>query len=304
MRSAETLRRLLAFFLCLALLITLPCAVAENRVINELEIGRDEERYTFPSDAELLEVYLPSILGADCCIMRMGDETLMIDAAYDTHTREGVIPALKALGISHIDTAYVSHPHDDHMKGFLTLLENGITFGRMALFFEEDANWISRQVVQAMKEAGVEIVHLKDGDETDFGKAHIRFLRRQRTDFTVNDLSGMMYITYGDCSYFTVGDIENRGQDVLMQKLPSFSLKCDIFKHPHHGYAPIRKDLLETVDPELVIVTGQYASTNAAIRLLNSRGYTWTRQFPEAIEMLCDGQHWLVRHPSWGSRKR
>ncbi|MBQ8160993.1 MAG: hypothetical protein IJ083_09600 [Clostridia bacterium] len=294
------------FLSILTVLVLLLCASfparSEGRVINELNMKSGEEHYTFPEDAELLEIYLPSILGSDCAILRMGDETMMIDASYDSHCRLGVVPALEALGLSHIQNAFVSHPHDDHMKGFWNLVDMGYTFDRLSISFSENWNWFSANTVRAMKSIGAEIVMMEDGEEFDFGKAHVRFLKRQRSDFTENNLSGMLHITYGNCTYFSPGDIENRAQEVLMQTLPDWSLQSDILKYPHHGYAPINADLLEILDPELVIINGQMSGTQDSIAQMNRRNIPWTRQYPEAIEMLTDGNVWVVRHPAWGSR--
>ena len=286
--------------LCLLLICCLPLSALGGSVINCLD-GGDADSY-FAEDAELLEIVYPAIAGADACILRMGDETLMIDAAYDTMAIHGVLPALQAMGISHIDTAFVSHPHDDHMKGFGNLVQAGITFGRMIICHEEQVNGISTSTLRIMRGAGTEIVHMQDGDELELGKAHLTVIQRKRSDFTTNDLSAMLLVSYGECRLLSLGDIENRAQKKVMEEPPACGLQADILKHPHHGYAPISEELLEAIHPELVIVTGVRSEITNATNRLEKHGYPWFRPYPSAIRLRTDGQVWVVDHPDWAEQ--
>ena len=286
----------IAILLCLLLCLTVHGAAAQC-VYNCLD--GSEPAQSFAPDAELLEIVYPAVAGADACILRMGGETMMIDAAYDFMAMQGVLPALRAMGLTHIDTAFVSHPHDDHMKGFGNLTQAGITFGRMIICHEEQVNGISTSTLRILREAGTEIVHMQDGDGLDLGMAHLTVIQRKRSDFTTNDLSAMLLVSYGERRFLSTGDVENRAQKKLIEDPPACGLQADILKHPHHGYAPIAEELLEMIRPELVIVTGIRSEIAQATRRLEEHGVPWVRPWTEPIRLRTDGQIWIVDRPEW-----
>ena len=288
---------MMVFMLCLA---WSNAALAESHVINRFSEWKPvDAEGILDADAEILEIVLPPAAGSDACILRMGDEVWMIDASFDIRVRNGVLPVLEAMGIDHINTAFVSHPHDDHMKGFATLLENGITIDRMMIALPEDINWVSINSTRAMHAYGVDVVQIHDGDSFTLGSATIDVMHRIRDNFTMNDLSAICMITYGDRTYLTTGYIENRAQAAFMEEHPAMSLKADILKHPHHGYAPISQPLLDEIDPELIFITGVGDDIRDATGLLQSRKVSYIVTYPRPIRMRTDGKTWLVDDPGW-----
>ena len=101
----------LLLILCLVPMVSLADDVVVNLIHNP------DASYAFREGAEVLEIVFPQIYGADACIIRMGDEVMMVDAATD-HQAPIVAHALEVMGIDHIDVAYNTHPHDDHITGF------------------------------------------------------------------------------------------------------------------------------------------------------------------------------------------
>ncbi len=279
----------------LTFLFLLPClAMADCPVYFDLSDA--EAQKLFQADTPILEIVFPSIAGCDACILRMGDEVLMIDAAYDSMTETGVIAALKAMDISHIQTAFVTHPHDDHVRGFFVLCREGYTFDRMYLCFDENANGHSIRAVRAMRESGAEILSIEDGEVLTLGQASLTMIQRKGPSFTVNDLSGLLRVQYGDAVYLATGDIENRAQAALATDPPVCTLKADIMKHPHHGYAKMDDHFLELVAPQYVIVTGMRNHIADATSYLDRIGIRWERPWQHPIRMRTDGHIWVIDH--------
>ena len=110
------------FALLLAMLLPL-CALAETPVIID-RTGNLTEEYKFPEDTPILEIVFPRVYSSDCAILRFGYDTMMIDASTATEEmQERVRSALRSMGVEYIDIAYNSHPHDDHINGFIPVAE-------------------------------------------------------------------------------------------------------------------------------------------------------------------------------------
>ena len=133
-------------------------------------LSEEEALSTLDADASILEIVFPSVAGADACILRMNGETMMIDAASDSLALSSVLPALRAMDLDHIDTAFVSHPHDDHVRGFAALAKNQITFDRMISCFPDNANGQMILVKRTMIANGVAIAQVADGDSWKLGE--------------------------------------------------------------------------------------------------------------------------------------
>ena len=295
-------KTLLCLILCCALCVSfLPAALGEDagehHVVNVIA---GDEPVSFAEDAKLLTVVFPAIAGCDCAILTYGDQVMMIDGAHESMASRCVLPALQAMGITHVDIAFITHPHADHMEGFLPLAEAGITFDRIILFFDEDYDyWMTTRILRPMIAQGGKPERMKDGDEFYFGDARVQIAQRIHDRSTTNDKSGICMITYGERTIFFTGDIENVTQQDLIERPPVFPLKADILKHPHHAYAKIDTDLLKTVDPELIIVTGIKSGIDPGINFLNEKKVPWLRPWPRALQMQTDGKTWVVDYPEW-----
>ena len=73
------LKRMLAALVLICLIPVL--AVAQEASVAVNLIANPEAEWTFEDGAQILEIFFPPVRGADCCILRLGEETLMVDAA-------------------------------------------------------------------------------------------------------------------------------------------------------------------------------------------------------------------------------
>ena len=155
--------------LCLLLtLLLLPsCALAESVVYNRT--GNLTEEYVFPEDVPVLEIVFPRVYSSDCAILRFGEEVVMIDASTKSKTMQTRIrTAAETMGIDHIDTAYNSHPHDDHIDGFQFVHEYA-PLGRLIITFPENYNARMKEAVRFCNANGIPIVPMADGDVFTMG---------------------------------------------------------------------------------------------------------------------------------------
>ena len=278
-------------FLILCLLFPL-LALADCPLYRDL--SDEEASRLLDADTPVLEIVFPSIAGCDACILRLGDATMMIDGGSEYMASHGVRAALQAMGITHIDTAFCTHPHDDHVRGFAALCAQGYTCGRMVLCFDENSNYHIRLASRAVCSTGGNIEYISDGDVLSLGDALFTMIQRTGADFTVNDLSGILRLTYGDATFLFTGDIENRAQSALLADPPACGLKADLLKHPHHGYAPILPELLTAIQPQFVVVTGIQDHISQATALLNHLSIPWARPWNQTLRFRTDGHVWVL----------
>ena len=193
--------------LLLLILITLICCSSA--------LGEDAQRVfhvgdapKFSRDAELLQVYVCPLGGADCTILMVPGQCMMVDMGKSTD-----MPVIQAmldwLGISHIDIAFNSHPHSDHIGSTHSLLQS-CTFGMFMTAYPEDYKGDGVYQIGAMnalREAHVPIQHVDNGDAFSLGPANCTVMRRDISNPNVNQTSAMLMVQYGECRLLLTADV-------------------------------------------------------------------------------------------------
>lgn len=282
------MRRLLAL---LALWCLLPClALGEGCVINLIETP--DQPWAFEEGAEILEVVFPPVYNSDACILRCGDETMMVDASTRAQRRQ-VARALTAMGITRVDTAFNSHPHNDHLSGFQFVPETA-ALGRLVITFWEKTNDVMINTVKAMRRAGVPVTHAGDGDVMTLGGATLTVIQRDGEDFNVNDRSALLLLRYGERTMLLTGDIECRAQAALAADPPACGLKADILKYPHHGLARMDEAMFEAVAPAFCVITDHVCRAKAGFDFLTERDTAFLSTWERFIRLRTDGTIWVL----------
>ena len=288
------MKRLLS--LVLAMLLPL-CALAESAVIIDRTNNLTEE-YQFPEGTPILEIVFPRVYSSDCAIVRFGYDTMMIDASTATDEMQGrVRSALRSMGVDYIDIAFNSHPHDDHINGFIPVAEY-YPVGRLVLAFEEDANAEMKKVVSYYNEHDIPIEHVEDGEVFYLGaeeEVTIRVMQRNDSGtWEPNNRSAMLHIQFGERSILFAGDVENHAQRSFGENPPAEGLKADILKYPHHGQVKLHDPFFEAIDPELVFMNGANQVMEGAKNYLKKKKTPYLIGYEGLTRLRTDGQVWVV----------
>ena len=143
---------------------------------------------------------------------------MMIDASTKNATmRNRIYTACDTLGIDHIDIAYNSHPHDDHIDGFQFVNEYA-PISKFLITFPENFNARMKSAVKFMKANNIPIEQIANGDTFTLGEdggVKMTVIQYRKSSWGVNDQSAMLMVQY----------LQNNGGKVTP----------DIFKYPHHG---------------------------------------------------------------------
>lgn len=282
----------------LFLVLLVSSAVAEETSVVIDRTANLTEEYLFPEGTPLLEIVFPRVFSSDCAILRFGEETMMIDSSTQSGRMQNRIrTAIQSMGIDHIDVAYNSHPHDDHIDGF-PYVDAYCPIGKMILTFEEDYDKHMKDVVRYCNENGIPIVHAGDGDVLTMGQnGEVTMRVIQRCDmksWKANDRSAMLLIRYGERTILFAGDVENRAQASYSENVPEGGIKADILKYPHHGQIKLRTPFLNAIDPEFVFMNDAFEVMESAKKYLKQKKIPYAIGYEGLTRMRTDGNVWVV----------
>lgn len=281
------LKRLFALVMLLAFLPA--CALAEGHVINLIQ--KPDTQWAFREGAPILELFFPPVKGADACIVRMGDEVMMIDAAT-AGQRARVKAALEYAQVDRVNVAFNTHPHDDHIVGFQYVPETA-AIDKMIITFPEDANFHMESTLDVMRAMGVPVETVGNGDVLRMGEVEMEVIQSSTSWFTENNRSAMLKIRYGDRTILMAADVELDGQNELLKTRPEI-LKADILKYPHHGVAIAGWNFLKHVGAEVAVITHSRYSTKNVRKDAKKRRLPLVFTGDGMIRLRSDGEIWVV----------
>ena len=285
------IRHVLAYLLLLCLL---PC-LASAQIINLIETP--DAPYSFEEGAPILEVVFPRVHSSDCAILRMGDEVMMLDASIPGADMQARIKsALEAMEVSHIDHAFNSHPHNDHIGGFSVVYETA-PFDKLTITYPEDFNKYIVASLGFMREHNIPVEHAADGDVLHMGPANevsMRVIQRDGPRWTENDQSAMLMVTYNDRNILFAADVENHAQADYAANPPEGGLKADILKYPHHGLVRLNNDFFAAVSPEITLINGGLDTGREGREYMKRKKSAYLVGYKGLTRMRTDGNIWVI----------
>lgn len=266
----------------------------------EQKVFLTDETDPFPADAELLTIRVAALQGGDSMLITLGEHSMFVDLGTNTSLPQ-IQEVIKAAGIDHVEYFFNSHPHVDHIGGFMPLVASGFPVGAMITFFDRgliDDSVRQYQAIQTAQEHNIQIIDMKSEDTVPFGNAEMTAYRipDDRLSWVKgpNDRSALLMVRYKACSILLGADVESRSQFLLLEKYKD-CFQADILKYPHHGADPIEIPFLEAVNPEFIVFTGTAHNTEAAQFVLRAWHITRMSFAPWGITTLqTDGHKWIV----------
>ncbi len=274
----------------LILILLLACSPA---LAGEVKAYNNTDPLPFSEDEELMKIYFLAIGSCDSFLIVCGDETMLIDAGTLSASKY-VLSQLKALGITRINHAVNTHPHDDHIDGFNAVFE-GIPVDKFYICYSQSANENMARALRTARKHNIEIVTIDDEYDLSFGGNTIKLFRDYQYS-GINHRSLAMRVEYGDCSIFFAADLTRRAVKNLTADYGD-ELKSDILKMPHHGVTVPTYEFMKSVDPQVCVITnGDNRQASETVALLKKWKYARLFTLRNQYEFITNGEYWTCRH--------
>lgn len=222
----------------------------------------------------------------DGVVMRIGGEFIVSDAGQ--HNVAAVDAALHQLGATNVvDVAILSHPHSDHVKNFLALVDDfGWTIKQVVLSHSDwwQGTATNKKLIAGMRTHGAKLVYVSAGQHFKWGGADWEILSPPADRYTgvgqAADASVVYVLQRRGRAFVFTGDIGKSVASAVAERWSSEQLgRATIFLATHHGSAAGSTEaILEALQPKwAVLSTGPNAyghPSPAAIMRLEQHGIT------------------------------
>ncbi len=266
--------------------------------------------------------------GDSALVQTPGGHSVLIDTGgrtdeFTTGTGVGdlvVEPYLRRIGVNRIDVLILTHPHEDHCGGAISLVRHfpvGLalvspvveTAGNGGL--EESKNVDDSEIdpaytalLRKMYDEGIPVRYATAGDNLRMESGiDIEVLapveRAAGSNPGLNNTSLILKLSFGRRSFVFTGDAELDEQKELIRL--AANLKTDVLKIPHHGSRYLLPELVELADPEAAVISVGAHNTfghpaQSTIDLLNRTGVkVYRTDLDGAVIIQTDGYNLEVR---------
>lgn len=281
------MKKIFAFLLMLSLLLGALSAQAAVYV--------DETPPEDWAERDLLRLTVFRTGESDCMLLEAGGESMMIDGGANKW-REKLRDALAAREITHLKYIYNTHPHDDHIDGLYRIMQYGVTADEfVSVFAKNFSNDLHKRAVKQTDKVGIPYRQLQVGDVLTLGNATLTIYRWEKGK-SINDLSAMAKLEYGDCSALLTADITGEAQRAILKAFGAEVMKADVAKFPHHGLTPYVSEVLDVIDPDFLWATNY----NQDEKIKKARNQANNRKIPVkfsgegTIILESDGTDWYI----------
>lgn len=216
-----------------------PTSVARQNVSDEIQIQQ-----------EGLNVIYFDVGQADCELLISQGKTMLIDAGNQA---DGILIAdtLKQLQINKIDYLIGTHPHEDHIGGMKTIVEQ---FEIGTIYMPYQTQVISKvytNLTQAILEKDLQVETVEVGDQFQVGEANCEVMAVDNTEPENLNLSSIVIqANFKNKKYLFMGDSETKNEKARAWE------KVNVLKVGHHGSdTSSSEQFLKQVSPDIAIIS-------------------------------------------------
>ena len=158
-----------------------------------------------------------------------------------------------------IDVIFISHFHEDHVEGIISLLKK-IKVNKIIIGIQNELNNLYFEVLDIAAKKNIPIITLKANEEIiiDEAKFKILYPKAKVEDNNLNNSSLIIKGNFYNTSILFTGDseLEEEINLIKMYKNNPNILKCDLLKVGHHGSkTSSSNNFLSIIKPSISIIS-------------------------------------------------
>ena len=192
----------------------------------------------------------------DAALIRTEVGYILIDAGTNS-SEEELKAYLDRLGVTDIEYAVFTHPHEDHIGGADMIL-NTYNVKRVVMPDATATSKTFERMMDAIEAEKCEVIEATPDKTFKVGEVTCTILAPISTSYTeTNNYSVVIRADYGDTSVLYTGDAEVDAEYEMLEKYRfSGTLDCDLIKVGHHGSdTSSAKDFLDAVTPVYAVIS-------------------------------------------------
>ena len=186
-------------------------------------------------------------------------KTMLVDAGPpDRFSR--IKKALDANGVTAIDVAVATHPHEDHIGSFAAVL-NAYPVGLFVTIPYEQPTDAYESMCAALDQNGCPVVYAKGGETILWADSCTVTVLNPIPAYAedpkdLNELSVVLHVQYGDTAVLLTGDAGEFAEQRMLDTFPRSMLKADVLKLGHHGSSSATGfSFFLAVDPDFAVAS-------------------------------------------------
>lgn len=200
-----------------------------------------------------------------------------------------------------LDLGIVTHPHADHLIGFIKLAER---YDFEKVFFADHGYYSKEQktLIELLKETKKETIVLNQEDRIKIKELNLEVIWPKpdyNCDDNINNCSVVIRLDYGKfCAYF-LGDAEKEVQESLLQE--SLTI-CPVVKIAHHGAENgFSETFIDKVKSQVAIISVgvnnrfNHPDQTTIEKLKNNKIKIDRTDEKGKIEIISNGQKWWIK---------
>ncbi len=240
-------KKLLSLSLAI-LLSTFTLGCKQANAINKTNI---ETTKTQEASVGNMKVHYIDVGQGDSELIQVDGKNILIDAGCNDNKS---LNYLKSQGITKLDYVLATHPHEDHIGGMTSVINNF----EIGEFYAPKITHTTRtfeNMVKALQNKGLKITAPNVGDTLTIGNATMQFLAPNSGKYQdLNNYSIACKLKYGNTSYVFMGDAEALSEGEILAK--QLDISADVLKLGHHGsHSSTSQAFLDKVNPKYAIVS-------------------------------------------------
>ncbi len=192
----------------------------------------------------------------DAVLLECGGEYALIDAG-PAAAKADLLADLQMLGVASLRYLVMTHPHEDHIGGMQTVLENFAVENVLLPDFtkaELPTTATFEELMQSFLERELPSEVMHEGAQYPLGEGTLEVLCGSlENEENYNLLSPVLLFEMGNFQYLSAGDAERENEEYAL--LHGVPLAADLFKASHHGSSTSNTlPFMQAVQPALTVI--------------------------------------------------